>query len=130
MKRIHAFRGVDVVDPKHAHSNTPAIPRRRFLTAAVATAAGLTTGLSARSAFASTPASPEKEQASDVLIRGGSVVDPSQGLNGLYDVGIRNGKIAEVAEVIDPEGWREVIDAGGRIVTPGLIDLHAPVALV
>ncbi len=114
------------MDHKHAHSITPAIPRRRFLTAAVATAAGLT-GLSARRAFASTPVLPEKEQASDVLIRGGRVVDPSQGLNGQYDVGIRNGRIAEVAQVIDPEGWREVIEAGGRIVTPGLIDLHAHV---
>ncbi len=118
---------------KHAHPHTRAhthahpIPRRDFLTAAVATAAGLTTGLSARRAFASTPTLPEKEQASDVLIRGGRVVDPSQGLNGRYDVGIRNGRIAEVAQVIDPEGWREVIEAGGRIVTPGLIDLHAHV---
>ncbi len=108
---------------KHAH----AIPRRRFLTAAVGTAAALTTGLSGRRAFASTPTLIEKQQASDVLIRGGRVVDPSQELSGRYDVGIRNGRIAEVAQVIDPAGWREVIEADGRIVTPGLIDLHAHV---
>ena len=77
--------------------------------------------------MASTPTLPEKEQASDVLIRGGRVVDPSQGLNGPYDVGIRNGRIAEVTKVIDPAGWREVIEVGGRIVTPGFIDLHAHV---
>ena len=125
MKRIRASREVGVVGQQHAHSNTHAIPRRHFLTAAVATAAGLTTALSGRRAFASTPTSPDEGQATEVLIRGGRVVDPSQGLNGRYDVGIRSGKIAEVAQVIDPEGWREVIEAGGRIVTPGLIDLHA-----
>ena len=109
-----------------AHTHAHAIPRRDFLTAAVGTA-GLTAGLSGRRAFASTPSSPEKEQAWDVLIRGGRVVDPSQGLNGRYDVGIRDGRIAEVAQVIDPAGWREVIEVDGRIVTPGLIDLHAHV---
>ena len=109
-----------------AHTHAHAIPRRDFLTAAVGTV-GLTAGLSGRRAFASTPSSPEKEQAWDVLIRGGRVVDPSQGLNGRYDVGIRDGRIAEVAQVIDPAGWREVIDADGRIVTPGFIDLHAHV---
>ena len=118
---------------KHAHPHTRvhtharAIPRRHFLTAAVGTAAGLATGLSGRRAFASTPTSTEKEQAWDVLIRGGRVVDPSQELSGRYDVGIRDGRIAEVAQLIDPAGWREVIEADGRIVTPGFIDLHAHV---
>ena len=65
--------------------------------------------------------------ARDILIRGGRVVDPSQGLNGRYDVAIREGKIAQVAPTIDPAGWREVIDVGGRIVTPGFVDLHAHV---
>ena len=90
MKRIRASREVDVVGQQHAHSNTHAIPRRHFLTAAVATAAGLTTALSGRRAFASTPTSPDEGQATEVLIRGGRVVDPSQGLNGRYDVGIRS----------------------------------------
>ena len=118
---------------KHAHPHTRvhtharAIPRRHFLTAAVGTAAGLATGLSGRRAFASTPTSTEREQAGDVLIRGGRVVDPSQELSGRYDVGIRDGRIAEVAQLIDPAGWREVIEADGRIVTPGFIDLHAHV---
>ena len=111
----------------HAHSHTHAIPRRDFLTAAVGATAGAATGLAGPTAYASTPTSPEKEQTFDVLIRGGRVVDPSQGLNGLYDVGIRNGRIDQVAQVIDPAGWREIIEADGRIVTPGFIDLHAHV---
>ena len=125
MDHKHAHSHTDA--HPHAHPHTHPIPRRHFLTAAAATAAGLATGLSAQSAFASTPTLPEKQQVPDVLIRGGRVVDPSQGLDGRYDVGIRDGRIAEVAQAIDPEGWREVIDVDGRIVTPGLIDLHAHV---
>ena len=66
-------------------------------------------------------------QDTDVLIRGGRVIDPAQGLDGPFDVGIRGGLVAELAPAIDPAGWRREIDAGGRIVTPGLVDLHVHV---
>ena len=113
----------------HAHSHTHAIPRRDFLTGAIGTAAGLTTGLHGPEVAAATPTSLKREREQDavVLIRGGRVIDPSQGLDGTFDVGIRGGRIAEVAPRIDSVGWGQVIEADGRIVTPGFVDLHAHV---
>ena len=63
----------------------------------------------------------------DLLIKGGKVIDPSQGVEAELDVAVRDGKVASVAPGI-PEGrTRKVLRAGGKIVTPGLIDLHAHV---
>lgn len=60
----------------------------------------------------------------DLLIRGGMVVDPSQGMSAVCDVALANGKVAAVEVGIPTAEAREVFDAGGLIVTPGLIDLH------
>lgn len=59
----------------------------------------------------------------DILIRGGTVVDPSQGLEGRYDLLIRDGKIAAVTPFLSAESCR-MIDATGYTILPGLIDLH------
>ena len=59
----------------------------------------------------------------DLLVKGGRVVDPSHKLNAIRDVAIANGKIAAVATNISG-GARETIDAGGKLVVPGLIDIH------
>jgi dihydroorotase len=63
----------------------------------------------------------------DLLIKGGKVIDPSQGLEGEYDVAVRAGKIASVALGIPETQAGQVIQARGKIVTPGLIDLHVHV---
>jgi dihydroorotase len=63
----------------------------------------------------------------DLLIRGGRVVDPSQDLDAVRDVAISGGKISEVEANIPSSQAREVINAEGKIVTPGLIDLHTHV---
>ena len=63
----------------------------------------------------------------DMLIRGGDVIDPSQALTGRYDIGIRWGKIVKVAPSIPESTARQILDASGNIVTPGLIDLHTHV---
>jgi predicted amidohydrolase len=57
----------------------------------------------------------------DLLIRGGHVVDPSRGIDGEMNIGVRGGVIVPV-EAGD-EGLRDV-DASGLYVTPGLIDFH------
>jgi dihydroorotase len=65
------------------------------------------------------------EPAMSLLISGGLIVDPAQGLEENRDVLIEDGKIAglEPPGTIPPEG-REVIDAQGLVVAPGLIDMH------
>ena len=60
----------------------------------------------------------------DLLIRNANVLDPSQGLTGQRDIGIRFGLIETIAPAIAPDRAQRVMDAGGRLVTPGLIDLH------
>jgi dihydroorotase len=60
----------------------------------------------------------------DLVIRGGRVIDPSQRLDRLADVAIRGGRIAAVRPNIPASAATQSIDASGRIVVPGLIDIH------
>src|SRR3989442_1402278 len=62
----------------------------------------------------------------DLLIRGGTLVDPAQSISARRDVALRGGKVAAVAETLTGEAT-EVIDASGALVTPGLIDIHTHV---
>jgi len=63
----------------------------------------------------------------DLLIRGGRVIDPAQKLNGLFDVAIKDGRIAAVAAGIPGADAKQVLNATGKLVLPGLIDTHAHV---
>jgi dihydroorotase len=63
----------------------------------------------------------------DLVVRGGRLLDPGQGIDGLRDIGITAGKVALVADSISESEASRVLDATGRIVTPGLIDVHAHV---
>ncbi len=60
----------------------------------------------------------------DLVIAGGRVVDPSQKLSAERDVAILHGRIASIAPNIPRNEARQVFEARGKIVTPGLIDLH------
>ena len=60
----------------------------------------------------------------DLLIKGGTVVDPAQGIHEVSDVAVTNGKIEKVGNNLSSAGVAKTIDATGKIVTPGLIDLH------
>jgi dihydroorotase len=73
------------------------------------------------------PLAAQPAQPYTILIKGGHVIDPKNGRDGLMDVAIANGKIAEVAPSIDAAKASRIVDAAGLYVVPGLIDLHAHV---
>ena len=62
----------------------------------------------------------------DLLIRGGTLVDPAQAISAKRDVAFSGGTVAAVAETLSGDA-AEVIDAAGAFVTPGLIDIHTHV---
>src|ERR1700759_3612855 len=66
----------------------------------------------------------------DLLIKGGHVLHPGEGLDGHLDIGIRDGKIAAIeADLSTSDAARTVqVQGGDRYVLPGLIDLHTHVA--
>lgn len=59
----------------------------------------------------------------DILIRGGRVIDPETGHDGIADVAVAAGRIAAIGH--DLGAARQTIDAGGLVVAPGFLDLHA-----
>jgi dihydroorotase len=63
----------------------------------------------------------------DLLLAGGEVLDPGANLRGVMDVGIAGGKIAAVAPSLPANEARKSISVTGRLVTPGLVDMHAHV---
>src|SRR5882762_10466625 len=90
---------------------TPMMSRRQFVSTTAAGAVMLARIPSARGATY------------DLLIKGGRVVDPSVGLDGVRDVAISGGRIAAVAANIAGDA-AETVDAQGKIIAPGLIDIH------
>ena len=68
------------------------------------------------------PAVTADGQILDMVISGGRVMDPESGLDGVRNVGVRNGKIVEISE--QPLQGKQNIDAHGLVVAPGFIDLH------
>jgi dihydroorotase len=104
--------------------------RRAFLGTLGAAAVALpefrsTTILMGADLAAAAPAAGQAAASYDLLIRGGRVIDASQKLSGERDVAIANGKIIAVAANIPVSQAREVFDARGKLVTPGLINTHA-----
>src|SRR5689334_14380260 len=95
----------------------PGISRRQFLasTAAVAVGAG-----AARAAMG-------PNDKFDLVIKGGDVLDPSQSLRGKRDIGIRFGLVEAVEPDIAEARALRVLNASGKVVLPGLVDLHSHV---
>ena len=92
--------------------------RRRFIAGAGAAFAVGSLSLTVRAAMG-------PEDKFDLLIKGGEVLDPSQGLRGKRDVGMRFGKVEALEADIPAARALKVLDASGKIVLPGLIDLHS-----
>jgi dihydroorotase len=63
-------------------------------------------------------------QSYNILIKGGHIIDPKNNIDEIMDVAITEGKIAKVGKDIDGKLAKQVIDANGLYVTPGLIDIH------
>lgn len=60
----------------------------------------------------------------DIVIKGGHVIDAKNNIDDVMDVAVKDGKIAKVAKSIDGKQGKQVVDANGIYVTPGLIDIH------
>jgi len=58
------------------------------------------------------------------VLKGGHVIDPATGLDGVADVAYKDGKIVAVGKTLDGRGARQTIDCAGLLVTPGLVDIH------
>src|SRR5262245_30932761 len=67
------------------------------------------------------------EKKYDLLVKGGKIVDPSQQLSAVRDVAITGHRVTSVAEEIPETQARQVLNARGKVVTPGLIDVHVHV---
>ena len=87
------------------------LTRRRFLSVAAAGAAAFRLPRLSAAEY-------------DLLIKGGRVIDPSRRFDQLADVAIKGGKIAAVQPNIAASAAAESIDAAGKLVVPGLIDIH------
>lgn len=60
-----------------------------------------------------------------ILIKGGHVLDPKNHIDGVYDIYIEDGVICDIEENLELDGLGiDVIDAKGKIVAPGLVDMH------
>ena len=78
-------------------------------------------------AFCSAGTARAAEPKYDLLLRGGHVVDPRNGIDSVRDLAIAGGKVAAVAPRIDPVEAFKTIDVTGLYVVPGLIDIHVHV---
>jgi dihydroorotase len=86
--------------------------RRQFVSSAAASVAVLSHATNAPAATY------------DLIVKGGRVIDPSLRIDGVRDIAIANGRIVAVEPEIPSFGAIEMLDARGKIVVPGLIDIH------
>src|SRR3954469_8542038 len=94
--------------------------RRRFV-------AGMGAALAAGGVSLAVRAAMGPDDKYDLVIKGGEVLDPSQNLRGRRDIGIRFARIEALEADIPVTRALRVLDASGRLVLPGLVDLHSHV---
>jgi len=94
--------------------------RRRFV-------AGMGAALAASGLSVAVRAAMGPQDKFDLIIKGGEVFDPSQSLRAKRDIGMRFGKIEALEADIPATRALRILDASGRLVLPGLVDLHSHV---
>jgi len=94
--------------------------RRRFVAGMGALFAGATLPSAVRAAM-------KPDDKFDLVIKGGELFDPSQNLRAKRDIGVRFGVIEAIENDIPAARANRVLEAGGRLVLPGLVDLHSHV---
>ena len=67
------------------------------------------------------------QTAYDMILKGGTVIDPATGRNGRFDVGIAAGRVRAIEPALAPGGGTQVVDVSGKLVIAGMIDTHAHV---
>ena len=60
----------------------------------------------------------------DLLLTNGHILDPSQNIDSIADIAFKDGKVQEISSTLDKEKASQIRDVSGKLVTPGLIDLH------
>ena len=60
----------------------------------------------------------------DLVLKNGNLIDPGQNINAKMDIGFKNGEVISVEDRIDPVLASSVVDIAGKVLTPGLIDIH------
>lgn len=65
----------------------------------------------------------------DLLLKGGHVIDPANGVDGPADVAVAGGRVVQVGPGLSTEGVERVLDVSGLYVTPGIIDMHCHVCV-
>jgi dihydroorotase len=100
-----------------------AASRRDFLAGAASLSFATTAALGSASAQGAVSAADKF----DLVIKGGDVLDPSQSLRAKRDIGIRYGKIEALEADIPAARATRLLDASGKLVMPGLVDLHSHV---
>lgn len=68
-----------------------------------------------------------RAQEIDLLLKGGHLIDPKNGIDSRMDVGIKNGKIFKLAADIPANASKKTVNVNGLYVTPGIIDIHTHV---
>jgi dihydroorotase len=66
----------------------------------------------------------------DLLLKGGRLIDPANGLDDTLDLAVRDGKIAEVGADLPAARAAQVVDVRGLVVTPGILDIHTHVYVI
>ncbi|HWO32285.1 MAG TPA: amidohydrolase/deacetylase family metallohydrolase, partial [Candidatus Acidoferrum sp.] len=104
------------------------LTRRQFSMSLLGTGAAIGTGGSLQQPWELLPdLSTSADRPYDLLIQGGTVIDPARNVQSVLDVAVRDGKIAQISPNIPHEKSHKTISAAGKLVTPGLIDIHVHV---